>query len=197
MHLIALTMNLSPTVLRLRRPYVSQYHRQGFAAPFLACILARCLSTVHDRAPAPTPGPSSDVVDAVVAGGGPAGVAVVGSFLELLPGKQRQVWADPTFQSGRVGARYREVPSNTKVDLFLQFAASLAPFRHIMEQTPEPNATTALRKLPQDQGCTLAYAADLVLMLTEGVARHFPDRVQQHRGKVTAATLNKVRAVRL
>ncbi|KAF9874093.1 hypothetical protein CkaCkLH20_08465 [Colletotrichum karsti] len=133
--------------------------------------------------------PEARVFDSVVVGGGPGGLAVLGNLLEHRP-RQRQLWVDPVFQAGRVGAHYRRVPSNTKVDLFLNFATAVAPFRHIVEAAEKPNAFTTLQGLPQDQGCELGYAADLCLMLSEGVPRHF-DNVQQQRGKVTAAVLDK------
>lgn len=128
--------------------------------------------------------------DAVVVGGGPCGVAVVGSILEQRP-QFHQVWADPTFQAGRVGERYREVPSNTKVDLFIQFATALAPFREIVDNSKEPNAITVLKSLPQDEGCKLEFAANMCLMLTDGLVRRF-DGIKQHHGKVIAATFDEV-----
>lgn len=49
---------------------------------------------------------------AVVVGGGPAGITVLGNLLEQqanLPA-QRLLWVDPHFRAGRVNSRYREVP---------------------------------------------------------------------------------------
>ncbi|KAK2760099.1 hypothetical protein CKAH01_16595 [Colletotrichum kahawae] len=129
------------------------------------------------------------LVDSVVVGGGPCGLAVLGNLLEHRP-QQRQLWVDPLFQAGRVGAHYRRVPSNTKVGLFIDFATAVAPFRQIVEAAEKPNAFTALENLQQDQGCELGYAADLCLMLSSGVPRHFQN-VQQRRGKVTSAILDK------
>ncbi|KPM37500.1 hypothetical protein AK830_g9046 [Neonectria ditissima] len=129
--------------------------------------------------------------EAVVVGGGPSGLAVVGTLLHhLAPDRRRLSWADPRFRAGRIHERYREVPSNTRVDLFAKFATAVAPLQRVVDSTPAPNAFTALGRLPQDQGCSLSYAADLCLMLTDGLAREFPS-VAQHRGKVTNATLDK------
>jgi hypothetical protein len=127
-----------------------------------------------------------------VVGGGPGGIAAVGNLLDNLPGKLPQLWVDPHFAGGRVGDKYREVPSNTKVNLFLQFADAVAPFRHILEKTPAPNAATVLQKLAQDKGCELGHAADLCLMLTEGIREHYPSQVEQHRGEVEKAVLDEV-----
>ncbi|KAJ2987435.1 hypothetical protein NUW58_g4508 [Xylaria curta] len=130
---------------------------------------------------------------AVVVGAGPGGITVVGNLLEhgaeLQTDQRKLVWVDPHFQGGRVNARYREVPSNTKVSLFVQFANEASPFKAIVQATPKPNALTALEELPQDQGCRLSYAADMCLMLTDGLAVH--PHVQSHKGKVTSATLDE------
>ncbi|KAH7121602.1 pyridine nucleotide-disulfide oxidoreductase-domain-containing protein [Dactylonectria macrodidyma] len=128
-------------------------------------------------------------VNAIVVGGGPCGLAVVGNLLEQHP-HDHLLWVDPVFTAGRIGDQYREVPSNTKVELFINFATAIAPFRRILEFSSEPDALTALRKLPQNQGCQLKYAADLCLMLTEGIVRHFGN-VEQHYGRVTGAAFNK------
>ncbi|KAI0200552.1 hypothetical protein F4808DRAFT_154615 [Astrocystis sublimbata] len=135
--------------------------------------------------------PSSPSTSAVVVGAGPGGITVVGNLLDQRAETDRRnlVWVDPHFRGGRVNERYREVPSNTKVNLFVQFAHELSPFKAIVEATPKPNALTALQELPQDQGCRLSYAADMCLMLTEGLAVH--PQVQSHRGKVTKATLDE------
>ncbi|KAI0466387.1 hypothetical protein F4859DRAFT_307278 [Xylaria cf. heliscus] len=130
---------------------------------------------------------------AVVVGAGPGGITVIGNLLEhgaeLQTGQRKLLWVDPHFQGGRVNSRYREVPSNTKVSLFVQFANEVSPFKAIVESTPKPNPLTALQQLPQDQGCRLSYAADMCLMLTDGLAVH--PQVQSLRGKVTSATLDE------
>ncbi|GAP83631.1 hypothetical protein SAMD00023353_0500130 [Rosellinia necatrix] len=130
---------------------------------------------------------------AVVVGAGPGGITVVGNLLEhgaeLQTDQRKLVWVDPHFQGGRVHSRYREVPSNTKVGLFVQFANDVSPFKAIVGATPKPNALTALQELPQDRGCRLSYAADMCLMLTDGLAAH--PQVQSHKGKVTGAALDE------
>ncbi|KOS20807.1 hypothetical protein ESCO_004577 [Escovopsis weberi] len=130
-------------------------------------------------------------VDALVVGAGPSGIAVVGHLLHHLPGGSGQLWADPTFSAGRVHRCYREVPSNTKVELFAQFATSTAPLRRIVEHAEAPNALTELGELPQDQGCELSRAADMCLMLSDGLERHFGQQCRRHQGKVVAASLDK------
>ncbi|KAI1185593.1 hypothetical protein F5B17DRAFT_27899 [Nemania serpens] len=134
--------------------------------------------------------PSTSVV---VIGAGPGGITVVGNLLEhgaTLQADQRKLfWVDPHFQGGRVNSHYREVPSNTKVGLFVQFAHDVSPFEAIVKTAPKPNALTALQELPQDQGCRLSYAADMCVMLTDGLISH--PQVQPHQAKVTSAILDK------
>ncbi|EPS25987.1 hypothetical protein PDE_00923 [Penicillium oxalicum 114-2] len=123
---------------------------------------------------------------ALVVGAGPAGVAVVGNLLERQLGTI--AWIDPSFESGRVHRKYREVPSNTKVALFQSFATAVEPFRTVIENTPKPNAFTRLAKLDQEQTCHLSYAADMIRSLTDGLIKM--DQVQACRGFVTAAHLD-------
>jgi cation diffusion facilitator CzcD-associated flavoprotein CzcO len=56
---------------------------------------------------------------ATVIGAGPAGLAVVATLLDA--GTDSILWADPNFEAGRLSS-YKEVPSNTKVGLFSQYA---------------------------------------------------------------------------
>ncbi|KAK6438125.1 hypothetical protein LTR95_005670 [Oleoguttula sp. CCFEE 5521] len=125
--------------------------------------------------------------EAVVVGSGPAGITVVGNLLEqkLSP----MLWVDKSFSGGRINYAYREVPSNTKVGLFVDFATALAPFRRIVSSTPsrsrwdepsesdgvavngKPDKLQGLRILDQGKGCDLSHAADMCLILTEGLRR--------------------------
>ncbi|KAI1112726.1 hypothetical protein F5Y14DRAFT_247579 [Nemania sp. NC0429] len=140
----------------------------------------------YSAASSPSPG-------AVVVGAGPAGITVVGNLLEhgtaLQTDRQKLFWADPRFDGGRVNSHYREVPSNTKVGLFVQWARDVSPFKAIVDAALKPNALTVLQGLPQDQGCRLSYAADMCLMLTEGLTRH--PQVQPRQSKVTSALLDE------
>ncbi|CEO58596.1 hypothetical protein PMG11_03308 [Penicillium brasilianum] len=123
---------------------------------------------------------------AVVVGAGPAGVAVVGNLLERQLGTI--AWIDPSFESGRVNRKYREVPSNTKVALFQAYANAVQPFKTVIENTPRPNAFTTMAKLDQEKTCHLHYAADMIRDLTDGLIKM--DQVHACRGFVTAANLS-------
>ena len=168
-------------ILKIRLAYAA-------CGPSVACLAAYLANNGRYRFYSAASSPS-----AVVVGGGPGGITVLGNLLEhssqLQADQRGLVWVDPEFQGGRVNSRYREVPSNTKVSLFVQFAHDVSPFRAIAEATPKPNALTALQELPQDKGCRLRYAADMCVMLTEGLTRH--PQVHPHKGKVASATLDE------
>ncbi|RMD44501.1 hypothetical protein DV735_g741, partial [Chaetothyriales sp. CBS 134920] len=106
---------------------------------------------------------------ATVVGAGPAGLATVGNLLAQRVSPV--LWVDPLFSSGRLNQSYREVPSNTKVSLFVDFARAVKPFRDVIDSTPAPNAITRLLQLDQNQHCTLANAADMCQTLTDGLVK--------------------------
>nr|POE90168.1 hypothetical protein CFP56_20635 [Quercus suber] len=148
---------------------------------------------------------ASDTYEAVVVGAGPAGVTCVGNLLERKV--EPILWVDDSFNGGRVNNYYREVPSNTKVGLFVDFATAVAPFRKIVNGVPsrsrwdEPSESDGelvsgksdklhdLRQLDQTKGCTLAHAADMIVMLTEGLKK--TPGITTRKGKVTGAVLDE------
>ena len=56
-----------------------------------------------------------------VIGAGPAGIAAVGKLLDHGIAAKEIIWIDPKFTVGDFGTVWRNVPSNTKVELFLKF----------------------------------------------------------------------------
>ncbi|KAH8601433.1 pyridine nucleotide-disulfide oxidoreductase-domain-containing protein [Bisporella sp. PMI_857] len=114
-----------------------------------------------------TEAPVSTNFQAVVVGAGPAGVAVVGNLLEQK--KFPILWVDRNFHGGRLDAAYRRVPSNTKVKRFVSYADATKAFRDITSDAKKPNAYSTLLDLNQEDTCTIAEAADLIIMLTEGL----------------------------
>ncbi|KAI1766948.1 pyridine nucleotide-disulfide oxidoreductase-domain-containing protein [Hypoxylon sp. FL1150] len=118
------------------------------------------------------PLPAAERVAAIVVGAGPAGIAVVGNLLELLPPDATVLWVDDRFRGGRINAHYREVPSNTKVKLFLDYAQAVEPFRDIVKSTPKPNSITALQDLNANDTCPLGKAGDMLLTLTSGLSKN-------------------------
>lgn len=127
-------------------------------------------------------------LSAIVVGGGAAGIAVLGSLLEGI-GHGKIAWVDTEFKGGRINRNWREVPSNTKVGLFLAYAQATKPFVEVLANTPKPNAITSLEELPQDGTCSLSYAGDMLQMLSDGLVKH--PRVERHEGKVSGASWNE------
>ncbi|KAI1851349.1 hypothetical protein JX265_000417 [Neoarthrinium moseri] len=127
-------------------------------------------------------------VSAIVVGGGASGIAVLGNLLEKIE-HGKISWIDTEFKGGRINRKYREVPSNTKVGLFLAYAQATQPFLDAIEQTPKPNAVTALEDLPQDSTCSLHYAGDMLQLLSDGLVKH--GRVERFEGKVAEANHNE------
>ncbi|KAJ5677391.1 uncharacterized protein N7477_003024 [Penicillium maclennaniae] len=117
---------------------------------------------------------------AVVVGAGPAGVAVMGNLLERQIGTI--AWIDPSFESGRVHRKYREVPSPLPG---LRHSYSALQDRH--RELMSSQCISTLAKLDQEKTCHLHYAADMIRDLTDGLIKMDP--VHAYRGFVTAANL--------
>jgi hypothetical protein len=78
--------------------------------------------------------------------------------------------------------------SNTKVSLILSYAQALRPFREIIESSPTPNAISVLEGLDQNTGCPLEYAADMFIMLNEGILQR--DQIKGFVGTVVGANIS-------
>ncbi|GAX84065.1 hypothetical protein CEUSTIGMA_g11489.t1 [Chlamydomonas eustigma] len=114
---------------------------------------------------------------ATVIGAGPAGLAVVATLLDA--GADSILWADPAFEAGRLSS-YKEVPSNTKVELFSQYA-SVSP-------TLSSVSTSALRPLQEmdpEKGCTLVHASNMVSELSAAIQQKYQHLVRCHKGLVS------------
>lgn len=68
--------------------------------------------------------------DWAVIGAGPAGIAAVGKLIDAGIPAPNIIWLDPAFAVGDFGAKWRQVPSNTKVSLFLKYLNSCAAFHY-------------------------------------------------------------------
>ncbi|KFY31974.1 hypothetical protein V494_07895, partial [Pseudogymnoascus sp. VKM F-4513 (FW-928)] len=108
-------------VLLHRNPYILRHlHRRATAQwtvprhhAFAAGLRrftteTRKLASAANEGATPPPQPQTQHYGAIVVGGGPAGLATVGTLLDedVAP----ILWVDEAFQGGRLNAQYREVP---------------------------------------------------------------------------------------
>lgn len=164
-------------------------------SPQTSHALRRLYATPSRQAPAPVQ--QLKHYEAVVVGAGPAGITAVGNLLEQ--NVKPVLWVDDSFSGGRVGQYYREVPSNTKVKLFVDFAGATAPFREVLESSSSQTDNQAqqrsddflrpLRELDQEKGCSLGHAADMCVGLTQAL-RH-AEGLEAHVGRVQGAVLDE------
>lgn len=102
-----------------------------------------------------------------VIGAGPAGIAAVGRLLDHgIPGPEI-TWIDPEFGAGDLGAKWRAVPSNTQVGLFLDYLNASASFG--FGQAPRFELST----IDPEQTCPLRVVADPLVW----VSRQLCDQV--------------------
>ena len=95
-----------------------------------------------------------------VIGAGPAGIAAVGRLLDHGIAAERIAWVDPAFAGGDIGQKWRSVPSNTHVGLFLEYFNGSKAFR-FSEAPP-----MALREIDPQETCALGLVAEPLVWVT-------------------------------
>ncbi len=131
--------------------------------------------------------------DWAVIGAGPAGMATVGKLLDYGVSPEKLLWIDPDFAVGDFGTVWRNVPSNTKVGLFLQFLHAVKSFHFI-----EMHHKFELARLNSDDTCTLKYMAEPLEWVTQRLAeqvitaRARVDKIYFERGLWNLNTATKV-----
>lgn len=97
-----------------------------------------------------------------VIGAGPAGIAAVGKLIDAgIPAKEI-AWFDPHFATGDVGRLWRNVPSNTKVELFIKYLNASAAFNY--KQCPHD---FAINHLPPKNTCKLGLMVEPLQWITD------------------------------
>ncbi|KAK8061936.1 hypothetical protein PG994_008302 [Apiospora phragmitis] len=107
---------------------------------------------------------------AIVVGAGAAGIATTGSLLDILGHGSRIAWVDPDFRGGRINACYREVPSNTIAQTFLDYGKGFESFRRAAQAIPKPNGLTKMEALEAKSTCSLHHAGDMLRRSRMGCA---------------------------
>ena len=105
--------------------------------------------------------------DAIIVGAGPAGLTCTSILLDR--GLRRICMIDPTFNAGRISERYCEVPSNTKVHMFVQWATGTETFSRIIDHAPQGSAFDRLKSFDQNKGCKLEHAIAVAKLLSDGL----------------------------
>lgn len=90
-----------------------------------------------------------------VIGAGPAGIAAVGQLIDHGVPAQEIVWIDPKFSVGDFGTTWRNVISNTKVELFLKFLHICKAFDY-----QQSTQSFALNEAQKNKTCLLHLMAD-------------------------------------
>jgi cation diffusion facilitator CzcD-associated flavoprotein CzcO len=113
-----------------------------------------------------------------VIGAGPAGIAAVGRLLDRGVSQQEIAWVDPDFAAGDVGKKWRAVPSNTTVALFLRYLNASPSFRFA-------EAAFELAGVDPGQTCKLGLVAEPLVWITQ----HLSERVTTYRTTAVALHL--------
>ncbi len=93
-----------------------------------------------------------------VIGAGPAGMAALGKLMDTGVNPKEIAWIDPEFKVGDFGSKWRNVSSNTKVDLFIKFLEGVQSFNY--SQCPDRLKNYELHGLDPSKTCLLKHAAD-------------------------------------
>ena len=115
--------------------------------------------------------------DWAVVGAGPAGIAAVGKLLDLGVSPQKLLWVDPEFKVGDFGTLWSQVPSNTKVGVFLQFLHAVKSFHYI-----ETSHQFKLSQLNINDTCLLEDMAEPLRWVSNKLKNHVVAKVARIDG---------------
>jgi hypothetical protein len=101
----------------------------------------------------------SALLEWVVIGAGPAGIAGIGKLLDAGISPDKILWIDPTFTVGDFGTAWRYVGSNTPVEGFLKFYRRCPSFGY--------PGTFMIDKISQEKNCPLMLAAEPLRWITQ------------------------------
>lgn len=96
-----------------------------------------------------------------IIGAGPAGIAAVGKLIDFGISPKEIVWVDPAFKVGDLGTLWQNVPSNTKVELFLRFLNAAKAFDY-----STCKEDFALHHIDPEKTCRLGLAAEPLQWVT-------------------------------
>lgn len=114
-----------------------------------------------------------------VIGAGPAGIAAVGRLLDHGIAQEEIAWIDPEFAAGDIGAKWGAVPSNTHVELFLDFLTASPAFHYSEAPVFE------LNNIDPQRTCSLGLVAEPLKWISQQLAK----RVKTYRTIATELSL--------
>lgn len=131
-----------------------------------------------------------------VIGAGPAGITAVGKLMDYSIRPDDIAWFDPHFTVGDFGTLWQEVPSNTKVGLFLKFLTASQAFNFSSRETP-----FGLESLDPKGTCKLANVVEPLQWITNHLIKQvnvFEEKVisieQQTKGWCLHTNAKKIYA---
>ncbi len=101
----------------------------------------------------------TECFDWLVIGAGPAGIASVGKLIDHGVNPKGIGWVDPHFGVGDLGLKFNQVPSNTKVRLFLRFLEECKAFKY--------QNKSKIDELDPEENCKLQYVVDPLQLVTD------------------------------
>lgn len=122
----------------------------------------------------------SCTLDWVVIGAGPAGIAALGKLIDQGIPVQKIGWIDPYFTVGDLGRKWRHVPSNTSVELFLKFLNACHAF-----EFKNRSSKFYLEKLDLKETCALKHIVDPL----QWVSDHLKKRVHAYEAVALGISL--------
>jgi FAD-NAD(P)-binding len=114
-----------------------------------------------------------------VIGAGPAGIAAVGRLLDHGIVCEQITWIDPEFGAGDFGTKWGAVPSNTRVEVFLDYFTASPSFRFGRAPAFE------LNNFDPEQTCPLGVVAEPLVWISQ----HLCQRVRAFRAIATELVL--------
>jgi len=102
-----------------------------------------------------------------VIGAGPAGIATVGKLIDHGVPTKEILWIDPRFSVGDLGQLWSNIPSNTKVKLFLKFlrASSAFDYKQCPPEKHQINSTNP------ETTCRLSMIVEPLQWVTENLLK--------------------------